>query len=77
MNCCNKTRRLVGLLYRQFYKNATSPTLLKLYCSFIRPHLEYAAIVWNPALKEDVESLKNVQKFALIESVYEIMELYI
>ena len=51
INCCNKTRRLIGLLYRQFYENATSPTLLKLYCSFIRPHLEYAAIVWNPALK--------------------------
>ena len=50
---------------RQFYENATSPTLLKLYCSFIRPHLEYAAIVWNPTLKGDIESLENVQKFAL------------
>ena len=65
INCCNKTRRLIGLLYRQFYENATSPTLLKLYCSFIRPHLEYAAIIWNPALKGNIESLENVQKFAL------------
>ena len=65
MNCCNKARRLVGLLYRQFYENATSPTLLKLYCSFIRPHLEYAAIAWNPALKGDIKLLENVQKFAL------------
>ena len=65
MNCCNKARRPVGLLYRQFYENATSPTLLKLYCSFIRPHLEYAAIVWNPALKGDIELLENAQKFAL------------
>ena len=65
INCCNKTRRLIGLLYRQFYENATTPTMLKLYCSFIRPHLEYAAIVWNPALKGDIESLENVQKFAL------------
>ena len=63
-NCCNKVRRPVGLLYRQLYENATSPTLLKLYCSFIRPHLEYAAIVWNP-LKGDIESLENVQTFAL------------
>ena len=65
INCCNKTRRLIGLLYRQFYENATSPTLLKLYCNFIRPHLEYAAIVWNSAQKGDIESLENVQKFAL------------
>ena len=64
-NCCNKTRKLIGLLYRQFYENATSPTLVKLYCSFIRPHLEYAAIVWNPLLKGDIDSLENVQKFAL------------
>ena len=39
--------------------------MLKLYCSFIRSHMEYAAIVWNPALKGDIESLENVQIFAL------------
>ena len=35
-------------------------------CSFIRPHLEYTAIVWNPVLKGDniIEPLENVQKFA-------------
>ena len=33
--------------------------------SFIRPHLDYASIVWNPHLKGEVESLENVQKFAL------------
>ena len=44
-NCCNKTRRLIGLLYRQFQQHASSPTLLRLYISFIRPHLEYTSIV--------------------------------
>ena len=33
--------------------------------SFIRPHLDYTSIVWNPHLKGEVESLENVQKFAL------------
>ena len=33
--------------------------------SFIRPHLDYASIVWNPHLKGEIESLENVQKFAL------------
>ena len=37
-NLCNKTRRLIGLLYRRFYKHAASSTLLQLYKSFIRPH---------------------------------------
>ena len=32
--CCNKTRKLIGLLCRRFYQHASSSTLLKLYCSF-------------------------------------------
>ena len=63
--CCNKTRKLIGLLYRRFYQHASSSTLLKLYCSFIRPHLEYGSIVWNPSLKGEIDQLEKVQKFAL------------
>ena len=53
-NLCSKVRKLVGLLYRQFYKHADSATLLTLYKSFIRPHLEYSSIVWDPYLAGDV-----------------------
>ena len=28
-NCCNRTRRLIGLLYRQFYQNTFPPYLLR------------------------------------------------
>ena len=62
---CNRTRRLVGLMYRKFYKYSSSETLLKLYTSFIRPHLEYACIAWDPYLKKDITALEDVQKFAL------------
>ena len=61
---CNKTR-LIGLMYRWFHQYSSPATLTKLYCSFIRPHLEYASIVWNPSLKGEVDALENVQKFAL------------
>ena len=64
-NCCNKTRRLVGLLYRRFQQHSSPTTLLRLYCSFIRPHLEYASIVWNPYQKGDIAKLEDVQKFSL------------
>ena len=47
-NLCTKARQLVGLLYHRFYKHASTPTLLQLYKAFIRPHLEYCAIVWDP-----------------------------
>ena len=64
-NLCNRSRRLIGLLYRRFYKHASSNTLLKLYISFIRPRLEYSSAVWNPYLKGEVEALEKVQKYAL------------
>lgn len=32
---CNKTRRLIGILYRQFYKHSSLDTMLCLYTSFI------------------------------------------
>ena len=52
-------------MYRRFYKHSSSNTLLKLYTSYIRPHLEYAAISWDPYLKKDIALLEDVQKFAL------------
>ena len=62
---CSKTRRLIGLLYRRFYKYSSPNTLLKLYVSFIRPHLEYASAAWDPFLKKDIDLIEDVQKLAL------------
>ena len=62
---CNKTRRFVGIFYRQFYKHSSQDTMLRLYTSFIRPHLEYATAAWDLFLMKDIELLENVQKFAL------------
>lgn len=41
----NKARRMVGLLYRQFYAWTSTPALLKLYTTLVRPRLEYASQV--------------------------------
>ena len=60
----SKARRLVGLLYRQFYHYADTQTLRQLYISLIRPHLEYASPVWDPFLHKDIHLLEGVQKFA-------------
>ena len=56
---CSKTRRLTGMLYRQFYKYSSPNTMI------IRPHLEYACTAWDPFLKKDVNVLEDVQEFAL------------
>ncbi len=36
----------------------------KIITSFIRPTLEYAAVVWNPHLKKHIEKLEKLQKAA-------------
>ncbi len=36
----------------------------KIITSFIRPTLEYAAVVWNPHLKKHIEKLEKVQRAA-------------
>ena len=61
---CKKTRKLIGLLHRNFYQFSNPSTLLKLYKSLIRPHMEYARMVWDPHLAKDIK-LKDVKKFAL------------
>ena len=59
---CSKARNLI---YRRYYQYADSNTLLRLYTSLVRPHVEYAAPVWDPFAIQDIQSLESVQKFAL------------
>ena len=59
-----KVRKLTGLLYRRFY-HCDPQTMLRLYKSIIRPHLEYAPQVWDPHLHKDINLLEKSQKFAL------------
>ncbi len=47
------------------YQYSDSRSLLQLYISLIRPHLDYAAPVWDPHLQKDINSLESVQNVAL------------
>ena len=40
---CAKAKKILGLLYRQFYKHTPSNAMLQLYLSLVRSHLDYAA----------------------------------
>ena len=53
------------MLYRSLYQHSSPKTLLKLYLTKNRPHLEYAYPVWDPFHKGEIEELENVQKFVL------------
>ena len=60
----SKSRRILGLLYRQFYNNAPGASLVQLYLSLVRPHCDYASAVWSPHVMKDKAALEDVQKCA-------------
>jgi len=57
----NKANRILGLISRTFiYKDG--PTLLTLYISLVRPHLEYANQIWTPQTIKMIAAIENVQR---------------
>ena len=46
-----RAMKLVGMVYRKFYSQSSFESLKRLYISLIRPHLKYAAPVWDPIAK--------------------------
>ena len=65
MAICKKARKMIGMIYRNMYQHSSPNTLLKLYLTTIRPHLEYASPVWYPFHKGEIDCIESVQKFAL------------
>ena len=60
-----KAKKILGLIYRQFYKHCSSSTLLTLYKTLVRPILEFGSIVWDPPSPHVSDSLEQIQHFAL------------
>ena len=61
-NCIHKANSMLGFLIR-FTKDFHDPYTLKvLYVSFIRSHLEYASIIWNPYYNNSSNRIESIQK---------------
>ena len=41
-NTCTKSKKLLGLIYRHFYRFSTPTSLFQMYISLVHPNLEYA-----------------------------------
>ncbi len=59
----NKATGILSQLKRSF-RYWTLDTCRTLYCAYVRPHLEYAAVVWSPPSKKDARLLEKVQRRA-------------
>lgn len=56
----NKANNILALINRTF-EHLDKYTFTKLYTALVRPHLEFANVVWHPYLRKDIDSLERVQ----------------
>ena len=63
LNQVKKANAIVGLIRRSFL-HLTPSTFRQLFVSFVRPHLEYAQVIWSPKLKKHSDLIENVQRRA-------------
>ena len=58
-----KATKVLNFIRRNFH-NCSKSVKEKLYQTLVRPHLEYASIVWNPVSKENKNLIEMVQRRA-------------
>jgi hypothetical protein len=56
----NKATSILGQLRRSF-RFWTNTTFKTLYCAYVRPHLEYAAVVWFPYTTKDISTHESTK----------------
>jgi hypothetical protein len=54
-------RTVLGQIARSFHYR-DKKTFVKLYITYVRPHLEFCTPAWSPWTRTDIECLENVQK---------------
>jgi len=59
---CSKASSRAKLILKCFQTRSPS-ILLKAYCTFVRPILEYASVVWSPYNKCDINKIEAVQRY--------------
>ena len=76
LNYVNKANRMQGLIKRAF-SFMDKEIFLPLYKALIRPHLEYATVVWSPFWKNDIFLIENVKRRAtkIVKSIRNLKRL--
>jgi hypothetical protein len=58
-----KANQMIGIIKRSF-TYLDKNTFLKLYKAFVRPHVEYANVIWCPHLKRQSQAIEKIQRRA-------------
>ena len=58
-----KANQALGIIKRNF-KYISKSSLMTLYKTFVLPHPEYCAPIWNPCYYKDIETMEKVQRRA-------------
>ena len=56
----NKANSILALISRSF-EYIDKFSFIKLYTALVRPHIEFANVVWHPYLRKDIESVERLQ----------------
>ncbi len=59
----NKANQIMSMIHRT-YTALNVPTFRCLYKYLVRPHIEYAQLVWSPYKKKDIRIVENVWRRA-------------
>ena len=59
----NKANKILGLI-RRSYEYMDKEMLKNLFIALVRPHLEFANVVWSPRLIKDITLIEGIQKIA-------------
>ena len=62
-NMINKANRVLAIT-RKTFEYQDKSTISLIFKGLVRPHLEYAAPIWNPHLEKQKEAIENVQRRA-------------
>jgi len=58
-----QANKVLGMIKRNFV-DRSKETIMALYKSLVRPHLEYCVQIWNPYLVKDIKLIEGVQRRA-------------
>ena len=56
-----KANKQLGII-RKVFSRRKPETIISLYKTFVRPHLEYNSIIWSPYTRKNEKIIENVQK---------------